>query len=115
MTYRSYEIEIEGGGTFDVEFTQLAQKDHKRAARLIKLLEAFAKDRDTNGEFLRGAALQSIFVVPPYSKFDGDGEAGLLALVSDETAKIMPLRLLHSSSKHQSGDYVTWAEAFLKI
>jgi hypothetical protein len=108
-------IEIDEDGEFDVEFTRFAKANHRGAARLITRLEAFATNRNREGEFLRGAASKSIFVVPPRDRLDDDGDAGLLALVDDASRTVSPLRFIYPSQKHRWSEHVKWAEKFLGI
>lgn len=115
MPYEAYEIEIEDDGEFDVQFTRYANESHRGTARLIKRLEAFARNRRRGGEFLRGSASRSVFVVPSRETLDGDGEAGLLALVNDGSKSITPMRLLRPRREHRWEDHVKWAEALLGI
>jgi hypothetical protein len=115
MTSDTYHIEIEDGGEFDVQFTRYAQANHRGAARLIKRLEAFARKPKSNGDFIRGSGTSSIFVVPSKDKLDGDGEAGLFALVDGKVMTICPVRFLAPSSKHRWKDYENWAETILGI
>lgn len=115
MTSDAYSIEIESDGDFDVQFTGYAKANHRGAARLIKRLEAFARNPEPNGDFIRGSGTSSIFVVPSKDKLDGDGEVGLFALVDDDTKTICPVRFLPPSSKHRWKDYELWAEKALGI
>ena len=115
MPSDAYEIEISIGNDFDVQFTQYAKIQHRAAARLITRLEAFAKRRKPNGDFIRGSGKLSIFVVPLKDELGGDGEAGLFARVDDGARKICPLRFRDPSSKHRWEDYEAWAEKILGI
>jgi len=115
MTSDAYTIEIEEDGDFDMQFTRYAKANHRGAARLIKRLEAFAKKPSPNGDFIRGSGTSSIFVVPSKDKLDGDGEAGLFALVDNDAKTICPMRFLAPSSKHRWKDYENWAETTLGI
>lgn len=115
MTPDEYKIEIESDGDFDEQFTRYAEANHRGAARLIKRLEAFARKPKPNGDFIRGSGTSSIFVVPSRDKLDGDGEAGLFAVVDDDAKTICPVRFLAPSSKHRWKDYESWAEATLGI
>lgn len=115
MPHEEYAIEIEDGGDFDVEFTHYAKVNHRGAARLIKRLEAFAKNPQKLGDYLRGASARNIYVVPSRDNLDGDGEAGLLALIDKDAKTVLPLRFIHPSSKHRWQDYEAWAETVLSI
>jgi hypothetical protein len=115
MPHGEYVIEIEDGGDFDVQFTRYATANHRGAARLIKRLEAFAKKRRSNGDVVRSSGTHSIFVVPAIETLDGDGEAGLLALVNDDVEAVCPLRFLAPRSSHPWKDYEDWAETVLGI
>ena len=115
MTHNAYLIEIDDGGEFDVEFTRYAKSNHRGAARLIKRLEAFAKNQKRNGEFLRGAAELSAFVVPSRENLDGEGGAGLLALVDDTQKTVTPIRFIHPRPKHRWQEHINWVETLLGI
>ena len=115
MPHKEYEIEIDDGGEFDVDFTQFAKANHRGAARLVKRLEAFAKRSMREGEFLRGAGEQSIYVIPTRERLDDDSDAGLLALVNEKSRIVTPLRFIGPNPKHRWAGHVKWTENFLGI
>ena len=116
MTYKLYQIEVDDGGEFDVAFIQFTKTTHRAAARLIKRLEAFAKNRKREGEFFRGSAKMSIFVIPFQETLDKDNkEPGLFALVNDDSKMVTPLRFIHPSQRHNWQQHIKWAENFLNI
>ena len=115
MPNREYVLEIEEGGEFDVSFTRYAKSNHRGAARLAKWLENFEKNPKRIGEFFRGSGDLSVFVVPSREQLDGDGEAGIFALVDAGNATVTPVRFIAPSAKHRWKDHERWAEKLLGI
>lgn len=115
MPSKEYKLDIEEGGEFDVDFTRYAKANHRGAARLVKCLQSFEKNPKRVGEFFRGSGDLSIFVVPSREQLDGDGEAGLFALVEASSGTITPVRFIAPSAKHRWKDHEQWAEKWLGI
>lgn len=103
MTYNSYEIKIESGGDFDLQFRPFIKENPNAGAHLLTQIERFAKDTSA-GSWVRGNPPKEVHVVPSRTAVNGDGIVGALVEVDRDAREVIPLRLANN------GQVETWEE-----